>query len=94
MNAEQYIEEIQKDMEMEGLSNYEAFHHSDLHLDEISQMTGEDASILFLDMLEKNKYMDGWIASVLDALSENKDQYNLSEDWFEKILKHESLRIF
>ena len=94
ITVEQCVSEVQEDMKSEGTNNYEACYHSELYLDEFASMDAVDAANFFLEVLAKDKSLDCWVAAVLNKLYENTDQYNLSSEWFDEILKHESLRIF
>jgi hypothetical protein len=88
------VEKIQEDIMMEGLNHYQASCHSELYLDEFSKMKANEAGKYFMEMLEIDECIDCWIATVLDALCDNKEQYGLSDEWFDEICKHEKLRIF
>tara|TARA_Y100000310_G_C20620400_1_gene782972 strand:+ start:873 stop:1160 length:288 start_codon:yes stop_codon:yes gene_type:complete len=91
---DEIVEEIRSDIEYEGKRNYEAYYHSNLYLDEIAKMSATEASKFLMAVLEKDEYMEGWVAAVLDSLREAACEYNLDQIWFAEILKHEELAIF
>jgi len=94
MKVKDIIAEVQSDIQSEGISNYEASYHSDLHIEEVSNMNAQEASEFFLAVLDGGEYMDSWVGAVLNQLSENREQYGLTKEWFDTILEHENLAIF
>ncbi len=87
----QQVKQILDDMMMEGLDNYEACYHSELHLDEFSKMSAKNITKYMITMLKTHKYMDEWVATVLGSLWEKKEEYKLSDEWFNEICKEKKL---
>jgi hypothetical protein len=87
LTPDQCVEEFKSDLANEGLNNYEAAHHSDLHEEEISKMSSDEALHFFLKMLELDERSDYWCCRCLENLFENKEKYGLNEEWFKPMLK-------
>ena len=85
------VEQIREDMLMEGLHNYEACYHSELYIDEFAKMSAKEITKYMLTMIKMDKYMDAWIATVLDTLWEKKEEYKLPNKWFDEIAKEKKL---
>ena len=92
--VQKIVQDVKDDIESQGLEHYEACYHSTLYLAEFSSDPAEEVAEFMLAVLKADPYMDAWVAAVLGELYQQKEQYKLNQEWFDKILEHEELGIF
>ena len=86
--------QIKEDIMMEGLNNYEACDHSELHLDELSKLKADEIAEYMVGVIKLEPMAEAWIATVVGTLWEKKKEFNLTDEWFNELVKQEELPEF